>query len=723
MSTVATTPQVPAGQPVFGPISYDAPSQNRNYDDSRETHSQSESYSSSPESRPVDLQSPIPEEEDETNSESAIEPITPTESQNPHSFHNEPAVSTGSNESVQPFAVPVSVHKPPLILNTAPTPPATPGKKNTAAPAPSGTATARSPGQKRSGTAKDGSMRKVVSGLFRRSNSHGHTVNIQPLTPADNCAIASDSDPVLPKDARRLSFRRMSAASSPFSSRSHTPQSPGSPADTGLTPTPGGLNPTEGDDFFSSKKKNRASTGFGIRDKLNRHKITFAPQEKDEKHEYRRHRATSVDLDHNARGKHQAYVKEMPRQVWGMAAETGIGLKSRRLSLSLPDDFMVDVVDLYAEFSDQSKLVGRRGKSIGKGATANVRLMTRKGCPGELFAVKEFRGKSSTENAEDYEKKVKSEYSIAKSAHHPNIVETIRLCTHNGRWNHVMEFCEHGDLFSLVNQKYLAKSEHQVDRLCLFKQLIQGINYLHSNGIAHRDIKLENLLITKDSKLKITDFGVSEVFAGIHPGLRAAGGQCGKEMGEVRLCEPGICGSPPYIAPEVIAGKKYGQYDPRPLDVWGAAIVMLCMCASGCLWEKAEPGTSRLYDDLVRGWEKWNKKHAESPEVGISEVDYPNVSFFDNHINPPALRRLLLTMLNPDPKRRATIAEVVKNRWMKNIECCQIDSYDDPTCKIDVTKLKTFSKNLTKVVQHNHLPANTHHAGHKLVRLPGSTDM
>jgi serine/threonine protein kinase len=223
------------------------------------------------------------------------------------------------------------------------------------------------------------------------------------------------------------------------------------------------------------------------------------------------------------------------------------------MSLSLPDDFQVDVAELYDEYSDQSKLLGRRGKSVGKGATANVKLMTRKGGSGEIYAVKEFRGKSSNEKAEDYEKKVKSEFSIAKSVHHPNIVETFRLCTHNGRWNHVMEFCEQGDLYSLVNQKYLAKAGHLADRLCLFKQLIHGLNYLHDNGIAHRDVKLENLLITKDSKLKITDFGVSEVFAGIHPGLRSAGGQCGKDMQEVRLCAPGICGSPPYIAPEVMA--------------------------------------------------------------------------------------------------------------------------------------------------------------------------
>lgn len=227
------------------------------------------------------------------------------------------------------------------------------------------------------------------------------------------------------------------------------------------------------------------------------------------------------------------------------------------MSLSLPDDFTVDVVDLHSEFSDQSKRFGKRGKTLGKGATSQVMLMTRKGYPNELYAVKEFRKKASTEKAEEYEKKVKSEYSIAKSLHHPNIVETVRLCTHNGRWEHVMEWCSEGDLFNLVQKNYLKLDARLPDRLCLFKQLVQGIHYLHSNGIAHRDIKLENLLISQGSKLKITDFGVSEVFSGMHPGLRAAGGQCGKDMGEVRLCEPGICGSMPYIAPEVIS--KHGM--------------------------------------------------------------------------------------------------------------------------------------------------------------------
>jgi tRNA A-37 threonylcarbamoyl transferase component Bud32 len=304
--------------------------------------------------------------------------------------------------------------------------------------------------------------------------------------------------------------------------------------------------------FFNTTKKNRSSSGLGLRNRL--HGITFAiPSQK--RPPKVRHRATSVDLETGTQQANKSTEPELTRHPWGFPAEAGTGLKARRMSLNLPDDFTVDVVELHKEFADQSRLLGKRGKTLGKGATSTVTLMTRKGGSSELYAVKEFRGKQQHEKEEDYEKKVKSEYSIAKSLHHPNIVETIRLCTHQGRWNHVMEYCQEGDLFNLVQRGYLTKEDRLSDRLCLFKQLVQAVNYLHAHGIAHRDIKLENLLVTSQSKLKITDFGVSEVFSGIHPGLRAAGGQCGKDMSDIRLCAPGICGSMPYIAPEVVIKK------------------------------------------------------------------------------------------------------------------------------------------------------------------------
>lgn len=396
---------------------------------------------------------------------------------------------------------------------------------------------------------KDYPSRRTMSRLFSR-RTKSQSVDSTPVLPKHILSSHPALDSIVANECppTPTPSSKISTTNSGNTTRSNTP--PASMADTSDI---GQQNEVK-DGEPLAMKKHRTATGLGLRDRLAKHKIVFVQPVKDVKSD-RRNRATSLDVDTSTRSSDHSYNPQVPeRQIWGMAADTGTGLKARRLSLSLPDDFMVDVTELYSEYQDQSKL-GRRGKSIGKGATANVRLMNKKGASAEVFAVKEFRGKSSTEKADDYEQKVKSEFSIAKSAHHPNIVETFRLCNYNGRWNHVMEFCDQGDLFSLVSQKYLTHESRLPDRLCLFKQLVQGVNYLHGHGIAHRDIKLENLLITKDSKLKITDFGVSEVFTGIHPGLRSAGGECGKQMGEVRLCAPGMCGSPPYVAPEVIAKK------------------------------------------------------------------------------------------------------------------------------------------------------------------------
>ena len=237
---------------------------------------------------------------------------------------------------------------------------------------------------------------------------------------------------------------------------------------------------------------------------------------------------------------------------FSIPATAGVGLKARRLSTSVPDDLVVDTCKLYDEYSSASLIPGKRGKAVGKGATATVKIMYKKGAPKDVrYAVKEFRKRSKSEDEQEYERKVKSEYTIAKSLDHPNIVKTFCLCTHSGRWNQVMEYCSHGELFSLVKKNYF----QQKDSLCLFKQLVQGVAYLHRNGIAHRDIKLENLLLSNEGYLKITDFGVSEVFSGLHPGLRSTNRECGKELGEIRKCAPGICGSLPYIAPEGLAKK------------------------------------------------------------------------------------------------------------------------------------------------------------------------
>ncbi|TPX14912.1 uncharacterized protein E0L32_005021 [Thyridium curvatum] len=683
--------------------------------------------SSSPRRQPtVDVSHPILEEGDESESDTPNEPVTPVSGRHSQDFHNlqnhDIHTYSSSNPSSDTSSIPfpslasdnTPAHKPPVVVNTEATPPPPPKSPNPSSTPAQEQLTPTLSRRSTRGSSSTFGFKRTMSSIFKRSGSQTEKAAF------GDAGYVASSDPNLESKVRSQSQEwrvPKSMGTTQSNTQSNSPPSPGSPVlemaglKKGNTATATATVPSADDFFKNQKKKNRASTGFSIRNA-----ITFVTSSnsngntKPGRPVPLRRRASSFDYSNRLHPEHRG-------DPWGLPAEAGTGVKARRMSLSLPDDFTVDIVDLHSEFDYMHKM-GRHRKHLGKGATSKVTLMFRKGYPEELYAVKEFRGKSSSETKEEYEKKVKSEYSIAKSLHHPNVVETIRLCTDRGRWNHVMEYCQEGDLFSLVQKKYLKDQSRAVDRLCLFKQLVQGLAYLHANGIAHRDIKLENLLITKDSKLKITDFGVSEVFCGIHPGLREAGGQCGQNMADVRMCSPGICGSLPYISPEVLA--KQGQYDPRALDVWGAAIVMINLIFGAPLWEAAKWDGNVVknpvgYAALAIGWKKWNDKNSGDE---VSDTNYPKVAAFDFAVNPPVLRRILLQMLNPDPEKRMTIERLVEKRWFKNIECCQLDTYEDPAKYIDASK-KSGTKLLgNKIFCHNHLPVQSH-GSHSLGTMPG----
>ncbi|KAJ4034754.1 hypothetical protein NW756_005827 [Fusarium oxysporum] len=669
----------------------------------------------------------------ESGSESAVEPVTPVsgrqsqdftlQSQDLQDLQNLQSYQTASATSsgVVPIAIPNSgnpnkgTYISQSVNNSRPPTTYEPSTPRATEPEPGSSLTRQST----RGSISTSSFKRTMSSFFRRSNSHVKN-DYTPSESATPSVVSAPTEPQTNGQPRAAARRRFSMNRSSATTRSNSPPSP---SDNGLEMAPAHRErasdkslPSQGD-----FKKNRASTGLTLRGRainfVGAHNTSRGTGHK--RPEFTR-RASSYDgsrpstpLPPPAEGDETMYPPE--RSVWPLPPDSGTGAKARRMSLSLPDDFAVDVAELQNEFEYQRKFLGRHGKHLGKGAASKVTLMMRKGYPEELYAVKEFRGKSHRESQQDYENKIKSEFSIAKSLHHPNIVETFRLCTDHGRWNHVMEYCSEGDLFSLVSKGHLKGDDRKKDRMCLFKQLIQGVHYLHANGIAHRDIKLENLLITKDSKLKITDFGVSEVFCGTHPGLREAGGQCGRNMsGEIRLCSPGICGSEPYIAPEVLAKKE--NYDPRALDVWSSAIVMIYLTFGGAIWSRAVPGELH-YDKLVKGWETWYGKHPES-DATISDTDYPKCYALDVGMSPPALRRLVLQMLNPDPQKRISIEDVIHNRWLKNVECCQLESYDDPALLIDATKKDNTANGNKKIFCHNHLPPKGT-GSHSLGKMPG----
>lgn len=125
-----------------------------------------------------------------------------------------------------------------------------------------------------------------------------------------------------------------------------------------------------------------------------------------------------------------------------------------------------------------------------------------------------------------------------------------------------MEYAPY-DLFSVVMSGKMGRPEIY----CVFRQIIDGVNYLHSMGLAHRDLKLDNCVMTPDNIVKLIDFGTATVFH--YPGKQ-------------QIPASGVVGSDPYLAPEVL---QKDSYDPRLTDVWSVAIIFMCMILRRFPWK------------------------------------------------------------------------------------------------------------------------------------------
>lgn len=354
--------------------------------------------------------------------------------------------------------------------------------------------------------------------------------------------------------------------------------------------------------------------------------------------------------------------------------EHGVGTKARQLSVQIPDSLEVDEGPLEDHFN----LLARYGKkNIGEGGAAIVQQMQSKTAgtgKSKVFAVKEFREWDATAETEwEYQHKIKSEYAIAKSCEHPNIVETYRLCYGNNHasWYHVMAYCDQGDINDIINQNFFSRE----DRNCMFKQLLRGVDYLHSRGIAHRDLKSENLLLTSTGCLKIADFGTSEVFSGTHPGARGCRQpSLIEDDAEIHLCKPGLVGSRPYMAPELL--KREEPYDPRAVDVWSCAIVYLTLIVGGTPWECAS-GEVNNYNIYCNTWDKYLELYPD----GLIKDDR-NLPLFAHtkefrKLEDPLATRLIFAMLHPDSKHRMSVRDALESKVVTEFACCQQDGYSD----------------------------------------------
>ncbi|PWN19471.1 Pkinase-domain-containing protein [Microstroma glucosiphilum] len=214
-----------------------------------------------------------------------------------------------------------------------------------------------------------------------------------------------------------------------------------------------------------------------------------------------------------------------------------------------------------------AKKYGKWGKVLGSGAGGTVRLIKRSK-DHTTFAVKEFRQRRPGENEKEYIKKVTAEFCIGSTLHHVNIIETLDIISDNGHYYEVMEYAPN-DLFSIVMSGKMCRPEIY----CVFRQIVDGVDYLHSMGLAHRDLKLDNCVMTTKNVVKIIDFGTATVF---------------HSPGKSKVVATGVVGSDPYLAPEVLSQQTY---DPRLTDVWSCAIIFLCMVLRRFPWKLPDPKT------------------------------------------------------------------------------------------------------------------------------------
>ncbi|KAL4968796.1 uncharacterized protein BDV14DRAFT_187564 [Aspergillus stella-maris] len=235
---------------------------------------------------------------------------------------------------------------------------------------------------------------------------------------------------------------------------------------------------------------------------------------------------------------------------------------SRSSGKNTPFQMAPDNVPFADDHGLNSKY-GKLGKVLGSGAGGSVRLLKRNS-DGVTFAVKQFRERHSWETLKEYSKKVTAEFCIGSTLHHGNIIETLDIIQEGTHWYEVMEYAPF-DLFAIVMTGKMSKDEVA----CSFKQILSGVAYLHGMGLAHRDLKLDNVVVNEHGIMKLIDFGSAVVFR--YP------------FENDIVHASGIVGSDPYLAPEVYDEKKY---DPRPTDIWSLAIIFCCMSLRRFPWKQ-----------------------------------------------------------------------------------------------------------------------------------------
>ncbi|KAI8140607.1 kinase-like domain-containing protein [Fennellomyces sp. T-0311] len=285
--------------------------------------------------------------------------------------------------------------------------------------------------------------------------------------------------------------------------------------------------------------------------------------------------------------------------------------------LSFANEFNKDIEGRY----------GKWGRFVGKGAGGSVRII-KNAANGKTFAVKQFRKRLPHENEKEYVKKVTAEFCIGSTLHNVNVIETLDIIQERSSFYEIMEYAPN-DLFNIVMSGKMTREEVA----CCWRQMLNGVEYLHSMGIAHRDLKLDNMMLDERGIVKIIDFGCAVVY---------------KYPFEDKVHRSkGICGSDPYIAPE-----QYTQpdYDPAASDLWSCAIVFICMTIRRFPWRIPRPSQDQSFKNFIN-----------PNSQGAARLF---------KLLPREAREIFPRILQADPSKRCTLKDILSDPWVQAIPMC-----------------------------------------------------
>ncbi|KAJ3515531.1 hypothetical protein NLJ89_g1704 [Agrocybe chaxingu] len=272
--------------------------------------------------------------------------------------------------------------------------------------------------------------------------------------------------------------------------------------------------------------------------------------------------------------------------------------------------------------SHDPKMIGlwKVGRTLGKGFSGHVRI-ARHSKTGKYAAIK-IISKSSLgsrvslnrlpDEVEHNLLAVEREIVVMKLIDHPNIMKLYDVWETSSSLYLILEYVQGGELFEYLCSKGRRPTS---EALGYFQQIICAVDYCHRFNIAHRDLKLENVLIDQDSNIKVADFGMA----------------AWQDSARGNLLRTS-CGSPHYAAPEVISGKPYNG---ATADIWSCGIILYALLAAKLPFDD---------DDCPALLQK----------ISVGRFDMPT------DIEPRA-QDLILRMLTTDVKKRITMPEIMRH--------------------------------------------------------------